>query len=333
MIITGYDRFDYAKDAISLGIFEYLLKPIQEIAFDEMIQRVRNELIKVSVKNTSQNYLNWAQKRLGEKRQSLVSELVYNIITENITKAQIQQECQFLEVKIPVSYSVLLIATDYQKAEDLHHTWTEDLIKFSLQNVAGEMFAKLGHELFCFDSSGRLIMIMENNDFNDLTKKQEEFVSFIRSNLPVKCFIISKNGTGIENISFIYHAANRSLQKYSECSDVMTAVLNMIDKNYKREDLSLQDVAAEVNLSIPYLSKLFRREMDTTFVDYLTNLRIRKAIEFLQDDSMKMYEIAENVGYTSQHYFSNVFKKKTGLSPNEYKRSMQNGNLVLNIAK
>ncbi len=185
VIITGYDRFEYAKDAISLGIFEYLLKPIQEIAFDEMIQRVRNELIKVSAKNTSQNYLNWAQKRLGEKRQSLVSELVYNIITENITPAQIQQECPFLEVKIPVSYSVLLIATDYQKAEDLHHTWTEDLIKFSLQNVAGEMFAKLGHELYCFDSSQRLIMIIENNDLSNLTKKQEKYVSLIRSNLPV----------------------------------------------------------------------------------------------------------------------------------------------------
>ena len=60
-----------------------------------------------------------------------------------------------------------------------------------------------------------------------------------------------------------------------------------------------------------------------TFMDYITRVRIRRAIELLRDDDHKMYEIAEAVGYSSQHYFSSAFKKVLGVSPMEYKKSLQ----------
>lgn len=63
--------------------------------------------------------------------------------------------------------------------------------------------------------------------------------------------------------------------------------------------------------------------MGITFIDYLTKVRIRKAIDLLFEEDLKMYEIAEKVGYTTQHYFSNVFKKITGVSPAEYRKSAQ----------
>ena len=56
-------------------------------------------------------------------------------------------------------------------------------------------------------------------------------------------------------------------------------------------------------------------------------MRIRKAIGLLYQDDLKMYEIAENVGYATQHYFSNVFKKNMGVSPAEYRKSIKNTNL------
>ena len=67
--------------------------------------------------------------------------------------------------------------------------------------------------------------------------------------------------------------------------------------------------------------------MGITFIDYLTRVRIRKAIGLLCQDDLKLYEIAERVGYTTQHYFSNVFKKQMGASPAEYRKSLKNPNL------
>ncbi|WP_418452464.1 helix-turn-helix domain-containing protein [Anaerotruncus massiliensis (ex Liu et al. 2021)] len=69
-----------------------------------------------------------------------------------------------------------------------------------------------------------------------------------------------------------------------------------------------------------HLSRLFRHETGVTFVDYLSRVRIRRAVELLADGELKMYEIAERVGYSSQHYFSSAFKKVLGVSPMEYRR-------------
>ena len=82
-----------------------------------------------------------------------------------------------------------------------------------------------------------------------------------------------------------------------------------------------------MHLSPQHLSRMFHKEMGITFIDYLTRVRIRKAIGLLYQDDLKMYEIAENVGYATQHYFSNVFKKNMGVSPAEYRKSIKNTNL------
>ena len=106
-------------------------------------------------------------------------------------------------------------------------------------------------------------------------------------------------------------------------SEMMTQIIDIIEKNYGREDFSLQEAADTVGLSVPYMSRMFRKEAGCTFVDYLTNLRMRKATILLHDDSVKIYEVAEKVGYSSQQYFSLVFKKKLGVSPIDYRQSIQ----------
>lgn len=107
----------------------------------------------------------------------------------------------------------------------------------------------------------------------------------------------------------------------------MQSVKDVIEKHYMEAEFSLQDAAEEMHLSPQHLSRMFHKEMGITFIDYLTRVRIRKAIGLLYQDDLKMYEIAENVGYATQHYFSNVFKKNMGVSPAEYRKSIKNTNL------
>lgn len=85
------------------------------------------------------------------------------------------------------------------------------------------------------------------------------------------------------------------------------------------ENLTLSVLSELFYVSPVYLSRLFKRKTGTNFVEYLTDLRIRKAKEYLKDPRLKVYHVAEMVGYENPRYFARLFKEATGLSPQEYR--------------
>jgi two-component system response regulator YesN len=93
-----------------------------------------------------------------------------------------------------------------------------------------------------------------------------------------------------------------------------------IDANYADPNISLSQVAAQVLLSPTYFSVVFSREVGETFIEYLTNVRIRKAIELLHSTSLTSSEIAYQIGYQNPRYFYAVFRKVVGQPPNEFRR-------------
>lgn len=91
-------------------------------------------------------------------------------------------------------------------------------------------------------------------------------------------------------------------------------------EEYYMEELTLQRIADEVGISAGYLSTLFSQQLSCGFVDYLNQVRIGHACDYLKQNYFKTYEIAYKVGYKDQKYFTRVFKKVTGMSPSEYKK-------------
>lgn len=85
---------------------------------------------------------------------------------------------------------------------------------------------------------------------------------------------------------------------------------------------SLQSVAQKVYMTPTYLSLLFKMNTGKTFIEHLTDIRIDKAKDMLKSTHFKNYEVAEKVGYQDPRYFSQIFKKKVGLSPSEYRDSI-----------
>jgi two-component system response regulator YesN len=85
------------------------------------------------------------------------------------------------------------------------------------------------------------------------------------------------------------------------------------------DELTLNSVAGAVYVSEFYLSHLFRREMNTTFSDYVCKVRIEKAKEFFMDDpSARIQEISDKTGFNDPNYFAKIFKKCTGMTPRAY---------------
>ncbi len=108
-----------------------------------------------------------------------------------------------------------------------------------------------------------------------------------------------------------------STDKYS---DLIHAVKLYIRQHYKDDQLSLFDISRQIAVSSSHLSKIFSQETGQTMTDYLTLIRINKAKELLKLTRYKTFEIAFQVGYKDPHYFSNLFKKVTGLTPTEYRK-------------
>ena len=89
-----------------------------------------------------------------------------------------------------------------------------------------------------------------------------------------------------------------------------------------KEDLSLNDIAGFLNISVSYLAVLFKQETKQNFSGHLLEVRMGKAKELLRTSSKTVSEIAEAVGYSSSQYFAVCFKKYTGVSPGTYREEV-----------
>ena len=148
------------------------------------------------------------------------------------------------------------------------------------------------------------------------------------ANLPEECRdinqIVEKAGSAgelREQIGILFTETmqlrdGHSKKKYSK---LLEYAKSFIDENYKHDDMSLNTVAAQVNISPSYFSTIFSNEMGQTFVEYLTRVRLDKAKELLMCSTMRTAEIGYEVGYKDSHYFSYIFKKIVGCSPKEYR--------------
>lgn len=111
----------------------------------------------------------------------------------------------------------------------------------------------------------------------------------------------------------------RDGQTASRYSQVLEDARTFIQENYAKEEISLNTVAARVNISPSYFSSIFSQEMGVTFVEYLTGVRMEKAKELLMCSNLKTSEIGYEVGYKDSHYFGYLFKKTVGCTPKEYR--------------
>lgn len=99
--------------------------------------------------------------------------------------------------------------------------------------------------------------------------------------------------------------------------------VDYVNENYSNPELTVESICSYLNVSYAYFSTVFKKEVGKSFTSYLTEIRMNKAVQFMLENNEKTYVIAHDVGYTDPNYFSYVFKKTYGVSPNKYRARIQ----------
>lgn len=264
IVITGFRDFDKARQAISLNVFDLLVKPINHIKLIDTISRA-----------------------------------VVCLKTEKLTSLRVLFTAAINDCDIPSIESCSALITSEAKlfaSEDM------EFVK--------SYFVKL------FDSMQEMRNTIVSSDDNDFSST-EGLKSIIEDSNDIDDLIDVFN-ISIENI-----IKNMQQRNVTNISKHIQSAIDYIHDNYSKK-ISLEDISQHINLSVVHTSRLFKKETGKTVLDYVNEIKLKKAKQMFDTGKYKVYEIADELGFSNSHYFSTLFKKFYGLSPSEYLQNKQN---------
>ncbi|NLD50413.1 MAG: response regulator [Clostridiaceae bacterium] len=151
-------------------------------------------------------------------------------------------------------------------------------------------------------------------DFNDVFEggKLPYDRVFIIDNLPdMKGYMLNMVKHAISSVK------NMRTRKTNK---VINEIIEYMKENLSEQELSLAGVAKQFYLNSSYLSRAFKQETGRTFVEFMTGIRIEKALKLFKETDLMLYEVAQEIGIPDPNYFGKCFKKYVGMSVNEYRK-------------
>lgn len=271
VVISGYTEFEYARRALSMGVKDYIDKPISMESLKSVLTRIEKEFFVSRAEETENARGRAAQERLGRLFDESVSAMAEG-------DAGSFQRCMEQGLKE--------ILKSYENQEDIKR----EVYKWLC--VQSDILTERQPQV----SRDGLISYQEI----EKKKTNDEILEYARKMIRDIARHIEADKTGSS------HATILELLAY-------------IEECYNR-DIGLNELADRVGMSMAYLSALFKSEVGTSYVKYLTDLRIKHAKNLLKE-GYKVSEVSEMVGYNNYRYFCDIFKKYVGKTPNEYKHN------------
>lgn len=293
IVLTGYDEFDFAREAVSIGADEYLLKPFSA-------KKILDSLNQISEKINKEKQ----DRVLSYEKYVLEKELLINMkdndgVIQEFYKYDSSDVEEFLKfgklcdidnfvekyiekLKVDKSNSYIFIYYIFMNLFVVISKFLKTIGEDKVENVISEV---RDWELFCME-------IKNSFDVEKIMKKM-----FVKT---------------------INYRENHKINKYGS---LIEEAKSFIKKNYCDPNISLNSVAYNVHVSPNHFSNIFKSVTGESFTDFLIRIRIDKAKELLNSTTLKTYEISDTIGYTDSHYFSYIFKKITGVTPSEFRKS------------
>lgn len=281
VLLSDFSEFEYARQGIILGAFDYVAKPVVEEDFECLLQRA-GEFI--TNKRSEIERIRRLEASFEEKNDVLISK---SEISELIKLIQSREESALHAAIRIIDRVGLAINYDPCRADHVFKNGISEAIKSLLENN-------------CW-----LEKFIVNEDFIDNFFKCKDFKC-------MKIFLIKK-------VRLLINIYDKLLYGYQD-KGIVWRICNYVLENIDSE-LSLKIVADKLYMNKTYISEAFKQKTGISFINYLTMVKIERSKILMQTENLKLYEIAEKLGYKDVEYFGKIFKKYIGITPTEFRQN------------
>jgi two-component system response regulator YesN len=335
VILTSYEDFNFAKEALSYQVIDYLVK--LELTEEVLSNVLKKALAKVSQVRKSENVLDNSVISINILKEQFYTRLILNLFE---SEHQFRLQAHNLKMNFEhSSFEACYVEIYSEKLNDMPEEKQLNLYTSSLQ-IIQELTAKYVpcHVLSLDMKHFAIIFFLE-------VGKEKEYKSIINNALVqvssmlfnyYSVTLLASVGSSVSNPMQIASSFQDAKQIFSQIRPKQPIIFLediIVNKDYKNhivinvkkyikdhaeEKLTLNKVADVFNISPNYLSVLFSKYNNIGFTDYINKCKIDAAIKLMTDSNLKIYEISEILGFESAFYFSRVFKKVIGVSPRDF---------------
>lgn len=336
IILSNYNDFENTKKAIRLGAIDYIFK-----------LTITPEDLKDALKRAEAHITPEAEE--GQQKKNLTA--IRSYLMRTAVEGTYHDEESFLNDIRKVSpandfsraYCEMQISVDQPEGQtSADRSGGSSLPKFDLVNMLSEVMNRNGSaEVYSYYHEDCIIVFNTETigDYEAVCAYAQKKFEIIREYVR-RYFSLDVTGalsgihTGIAELRKAVAETDQVLtyRSAAECKVLHTALdsrrseiaeaVRYVQQHLDGE-ISLENAARRANMSQSYFSHIFKEEMNISFTDYVNRMRIQKACSLLKNPHLKVSDVALQVGIENFNYFSILFKKVTGLSPNAYREGLQ----------
>lgn len=317
IIITGHDEFSYAQEAVRLNVVDYILKPVDPNQLRNVLEQIRQELEETL---HQKKYLDIANQQIERNKSLLREQFCLEWLHGNVSDEEVKSQLAFFQLPpIFPSHLAVIQASEYLANKPIMSEKEKQKFEIALKDIVKELIGPSDH-VFIRDEMGMYLFFIWNENAVTLFESVEQV---LKERLKTTIhFTIEEVGFNQFSVAEAYKHCMESLENESIISPIVRRARDYIEGHYTERTITLDFVANTLQVSPVYLSRTIKQELGISFVSLVTNMRIKKAIHLLNSTNLPIVEIAEEVGYDTQHYFSTAFKKVIGVSPNKYRKQI-----------
>ncbi|WP_054949766.1 response regulator transcription factor [Numidum massiliense] len=316
IVLSSYDDFAYVRQAMKHGVRDYIHKPT--ISPDDLVQTLQEVAADLRYKRKIERYEEIVVQTAQENKRLMVEKVVKQLLSDRNGFAESRMD-QLLGSDNPMKQPFYVGLLKCMQPEGLYRTLPDmEVVRQLLGN---------GEQIYLFEVSDGCILLLAEEDLEEvvtnLTSPRGQGKNV--NGVDVLCEY-STEPCRLGHLRKRYYELKVCLTKRlaqearnAARHPVIQQALTYLHEHYM-ENVTLEKVGAVVHVSPSYLSRLFYKQMSKTFIDYLTEYRLKQAQRLLVQTDLQVYNIASHVGYHNSKYFIKLFKKQFKVTPGEFRR-------------